>query len=206
MKNLFQKLVLIYIIAFSLGALFIVFSPLPYGDQSDYDIHARNLLRGNGLAINEHSPYFPDVYRTPGTGLFLYAIYSTFGVNYLIVKIIQVLLHAFVPVLIFYLVRRVFNQRFAYIAAVAVAVYPFTTMFVSVVCSETLCIVLFCLGVFLFEKARASERRVYFLFSGITFGYCLLVRPGTALMPVFLTIAYLLVHNFNTAYFTVPWF
>jgi hypothetical protein len=78
-----------------------------------------------------------------------------------------------------------------------VALYPFSTVFVHVFSAEILCIFLFTLGIFLFEKGRESKRLLYFLLSGLTMGYCLLVRPGTALMFFFMSIAYLLVENFQ---------
>ncbi len=190
-------LIVIFLISFCIGIFFIIFNPMPYGDQSDYDIHARNLLNGNGISLATQPPYFPDVYRVPGMGIFLYLIYSVFGVNYTAVKIIQAALNALVPIFIYYLCKRTFNDTFAYIAAFAVALYPFTTLFVPVISSETLCIFLFCLGLFLFEKGRESNKKIFFFLAGITYGYCLLVRPGTALMPLFLTIGYLLVSDFK---------
>ncbi len=188
-------LIIIFLISFSVGIFFIIFNPMPYGDQSDYDIHARNLLNGNGISLSTRPPYFPDVYRTPGMGIFLYLIYKVFGINYVVVKVIQAALNAVVPVLIFYLCKNTFNERFAYIAAFVVALYPFTTLFVPVISSETLCIFLFALGIFLFEKGRKSKKILPLAISGITFGYCLLVRPGTALFPLFMTITYLVVAN-----------
>lgn len=186
---------LIYLLSLVVGLLFVFTKPLPYltGGDTEYIIYARNLLKGKGFSQNVSAPYYPDVYRTPGYSLFLCLIYVIFGLNNHIVMLIQVVLNASICVFIFYLARRYFSLRFSYIAGILIAIYPFTAVFVQVIYSEILCIFLFTLGIFLFEKGRETKNRLFFAFSGFAMGYCLLVRPGTALMFLFMGIVYLLV-------------
>lgn len=194
-KNITKVLFVIYLISVCMGFLFVLIKPLPYTFVAEYEVYARNILSGHGYSQSITAPYYPNAYRTPGYALFLCLIYKIFGINNFAVMLTQVLLNATVPVLIFYITRRYFSLRFAYLASFMVAVYPFTTIFVHVLFSEILCIFLFTLGLFLFEEARHTRKILFFSLSGITFGYCLLVRPGIALFPLFITIAYLFVEN-----------
>lgn len=172
-----------------------IIRPLPYGFKTDYHYYAQNILSGKGFSYSDAGVDYLDVYRVPGYSLFLALVYKIFGNHYFPVMLIQVFLNAAVCVFIFYITKRYFSLKFSYAISFAVAIYPFTAVFVPTIYAETLCIFLFSLGLFLFEKARASENLLLFSFSGITFGYCLLVRPGTALFPFFITIAYLFVAN-----------
>lgn len=190
-------LLLIYLLSVSIGLLFVIIKPIAYINNTEYEGYARNILSGNGFSGETQSPYYPDVYRTHGYSLFLAAIYLVFGINNFAVVLIQVLLNAAVCLFVFYIAKRYFSVKFSYIISIAVAIYPFTAMWVHVTYAETLCIFLFSLGLFLFENGREANKRIFFFLSGIAYGYCLLVRPGTALMPVFLTISYLLVSNFK---------
>ena len=189
----------IFLLSLLVGLSFIFTKPLSYlidGD-TEYVIYARNLINGNGFSLDLRPPYHSDVYRVPGYSFFLSLIYSIFGINNLAVMLIQVFLNASVCVLIFYLARRYFSVKLAYFASFLVAVYPFTAIFVHVIYSEVLCIFLFTLGIFLFEKGRESKNLLIFALSGIVMGCCLLVRPGTALMFLFMDAGYLLVENFK---------
>lgn len=190
---------LIYLLSLAIGLFFVFAKPLSYLSEGDteYVIYARNLLSGNGFSHDAQPPYHLSVYRVPGYSIFLSLLYSIFGFNNLVVMLIQVLLNAAVCVLIFYLARRYFSLRFSYLVSALVAVYPFTAVFVHVIYSEILCIFLFALGIFLFEKGRESKKVLFFALSGLTMGYCLLVRPGTALLFLFMDAAYLLTANFR---------
>lgn len=178
-----------------MGFVFILIKPLPYTFVTEYEVYARNILSGNGYSLSETAPHYPDIYRMPGYSLFLCLIYKIFGINRFAVMLVQVFLNAAVCVLIFYITRRYFSLRFAYLVSFMVAIYPFTAIFALLLYSELLCVFLFTLGIFLFEKGRDSKKILFFSLCGITFGCCLLVRPGTALFPLFITIAYLFVEN-----------
>lgn len=211
-------LFIIFIVATCIGFVFIFTKPLSYYTFStEYDLYARNMLAGRGFTSDAEATYTPDVYRVPGYSLFLCLMYKIFGINYFFVMMVQVFLNSSVCIFIFYITRRYFNLRFAYLVSFTVAIYPFTTIFVQVIYSEILCIFLFSLGIFLFERGRESEKILFFILSGIVFGYCLLVRPGTALFSLFLTGAYfaiadikkiwrhLLVFNFCVMLVWSPW-
>lgn len=197
-----RVIVALYLISFLIGVSFIVTKPLPYlsGGDTEYSIYARNIMNGNGFSHDVQPPYHPSVYRVPGYSIFLSLIYTLFGFNNLAVMLLQALLNAGVCVLIFYLARRYFSLKFSYLASALVAVYPFTAVFVHVIYSEILCIFLFTLGIFLFEKGRESGKALFFALSGLTLGYCLLVRPGTAFFPLFITGAYILVESLKKAW------
>lgn len=199
MEKMNKKIIsCIFLLSLIIGIYFVVARPLLYlrGD-TEYVIYARNILDGHGFTLDTKAPYHLDVYRVPGYSLFLALIYSIFGINNLAVMLIQAFLNASVCILIFFITRRYLSLKTSYLISFLVAVYPFSAVFVHVMYSEVLCIFLFTLGLFLFEKGRESKRILFFALSGLTMGCCLLVRPGTALMFLFMDIAYLLVANFR---------
>lgn len=196
-KTDYRILYVIYLLAVVIGLIFFITQPLSYlsSGQTEYTLYAQNIIKGNGFSLDANPPYHVSVYRVPGYSIFLSLLYSCFGVNYNAVVVVQILLNAFVSVMAFYLVKKYFKIKFAYLISFLVAVYPFTTVFVNVMYSETLCIFLFILGVLLFEIARGNRNILCFALSGLVMGLCLLVRPGTALMPFFMSLAYVLIEN-----------
>lgn len=181
-----------FLLTLGLGLLFIRFNPMPYSEITEYDVIARNLIAGNGYSQEESPPYSPDMWRSPGYVIFLYIVYKIFGLYYLPVKIIQAVLYAFVPLMIFYLSNRLFGKKIAYISSFCMAVYPLSLVFVPVLWAEILAVFTMVLGIFFIEKSKETDKKYFLFFSGLVIGYSLLVRPNMAILPLFISTAYLI--------------
>ncbi len=157
--------------------LFLVDNPcrLMY-DAAHYHGPAVSLAQGKGFTVAE-KPYF---YRLPGYPLFLAGCYKLFGFDINRALMIQLVLAALIPLLIFFLVQVMFPYLLwvAWLAAGCAAVHPGLLIFSGLVMTETLFLLLFLLFLCLFFFAF-KQRNCYWLLmlAGIVLGMATLMRP-----------------------------
>lgn len=160
-------------------------APLPGSDAKEYDQYAWNLSQGRG-----YRGISPDVsdrdhltaYRPPGTSLLWAALYSIFGHQYGVVRVVNCLLGALSCVLLLLLGRLSFGERAGWGAAIVWAGFPTSLFFSAELSSEPLMLVLL-LG-FLVAGLRFAYTPSWFgaLFAGTLLGMTLLVHPSKAIM------------------------
>jgi 4-amino-4-deoxy-L-arabinose transferase-like glycosyltransferase len=123
-----EKLLVITTAALAVRLLFCavywVDKPITH-DAREYLLLADNIVEGKGFAYeiipgdkvehHERAPVYP---------LFLAAIISIFGKNYLAIKIIQALITSLLPLIIFKTAGILFDERTGLIAAWIIALYP----------------------------------------------------------------------------------
>jgi len=98
---------------------FLVRHPL-MGDAEGYDAVARNLLEGEGYTFRGRpTAYHPILYP-----LFLAGVYTVFGYDLMIARLIQAVIAATLPVTLFLASRQLVNERVARLASIGVALYP----------------------------------------------------------------------------------
>jgi len=142
-------LLLILILCFILRLVWIfVFSPIELTDDPKvYDSIAKGLVQGEGYHVAEKRAFFP-----PGYPYFLAVFYSIFGFHIFPVQLVQTVLAAITCLLIFFLGKKLANERTGLCAAGLFAVYPQFIRYPGNLYVETLFIFLFLLAlVFLFD-------------------------------------------------------
>ncbi|MFQ5914232.1 MAG: ArnT family glycosyltransferase [Nitrospinota bacterium] len=176
-----------FLLGLAMSGLFILWQPLPIEPSFEaYDRLARNWLRGDGFSIESRPFSFPDLFRTPGYVIFLVPLYWLFGPSPLPVQVVQAFLHAAVPLLLFFLVRRAFSGKAAFLAALLVALYPLTAVYVPAILADMVSVFVTVLSVwtFLWTTDRPTAVRAGLL--GIVFGFGTLLRPAMALLSPFM--------------------
>ncbi len=78
-------------------------------DSNTYHVIAKQIAQGKGITITDNKPNF---YRVPGYSFFLSFFYRLFGVNTKNVLWAQIILAAFIPILIFLLSLTLFRRNF----------------------------------------------------------------------------------------------
>jgi hypothetical protein len=174
-------------IALVLGLFFLfVWSPLPWGwlGIDHYDDRARRLAAGE--------PF--DTIDVPwGYAYYLAFFYAIFGPHPWIPLLAQVVLNAFVPVLLYQLVQPLAGQRTAVLSALLAGVFSFNTAYAATQSSDAVCTMLFLASLVLFDRARRSGRLALFVASGLAAGLAPQFRPNLILFPPTLGALYLLV-------------
>lgn len=146
-------------------------------DEVDYDQIARHVARGDGFG------YGPDAlssFRPPIYPLFLAAIYWIFGINHTVVRLVQALIGATLPVIVYLAARRRFSPTESAVGAVICALYPAFIGMSGSLMTETIFVpmlALVILGLILVEEDPTWGR---IFVTGIFLGLTLLARASAA--------------------------
>lgn len=142
-------------------------------DMFQYDALAESIRHGEGYTWYGG---IPTAARAPLYPLFLAMIYTLFGHQFLAARIVQAIVGSVVPVVTYYLGRRIFEGRASEIAAWLVALYPILLFYPLGLVTENLFFVLLPLSVWCLLKAADASRRSYYLLSGFLLGLAILTR------------------------------
>ena len=172
--------------ALSIGLFFLlVWSPLPWGwlGIDHYDDRARRLASG--------APF--DTTDVPwGYAYYLAAFYALFGPIPWIPLLVQVLLNALTPWLLYRLVEPLAGQRVAALSALLAGIFSFNTAYAATQSSDAVCTVLFLTSLLLFDRGRSTAAARLFAGSGALGGIAAQFRPNLVLFAPFLAGCYLL--------------
>lgn len=202
-------LITLYIVALSARLiffyLFLYDNPMMLAyDSAHYHGVAQTLLHGFGFFNADGSAH---LYRVPGYPLF-WALCLLFGGNNSLVALTtQICFASVIPVLVYFLARRLFpsNTLLAKITALVVAVHIGFMIFAGLVMAESLFIGLFLLALIFFFKAAdlVLEKRVggivyvYFVLSGLLAGCAALTRPVGLYLLVWFVLALFVLIGWN---------
>lgn len=179
-----QFLIVIFAAALVLRITFVLLARdagLSY-DEVQYDLIASNLLAGKGFAWYEE---ISTTFRAPLYPFFLAFSYSLFGKSYLIVRIIQAILGASLPVIGYLICRDVFNVKTARISALILTFYVPFILYTIAFLTENLFLPLMGLAVLLLVKYKDREQIRYCALCGVFLGLSILTRPSlVAFIPI----------------------
>ncbi len=189
---------------------FLLQDPL-WGDAGSYDRIARNLLAGIG-----YSQYPPeaDVFWPPLYPLLLGLVYKLLGYNVLLARVVQAMVGALVPGVLYLMGRALFDERAGRLAGLGAALYPYLIYFGAWLIADgpyiTLLTLTLCTAFFLqkhlsrCERAAQSKAQDYFpntplhrrsvamsVLLGVLLGLDILMKPVTLAFLPFLLLWFL---------------
>jgi len=146
----------------------------PVLDGTGYDKLAYNIWQHGEYSIELG---VPSIRRSPVYPLFLAGIYSVFGHNYLIVRLIQSLVGALTCLLIYLIGKRTVDKETGLIAAAISAVYPFFIYYTGYLLVETL--YTFLIATVIYQLIICVEKHSVKnqIISGIFMGLMVLCKP-----------------------------
>lgn len=148
---------------------------------------ALNLIYGNGYSIQ---PNVPTDIVVPLYPLFLAGIYSIFGCDYFIVRIILAVIDSFTVVVSFLIANRLFSRKVAFFSSLVISLYlPFVHLFTYAL-SDNLFILLISLFTYFFIKTFEDTYKGNSIKCGIFLGLAILCKPIPAFVPVFIFIGW----------------
>jgi len=164
-------------ITLAIGLIFIfVWAPHPWGWQGIDQYHQIAIELANGGSF--------DTFDVPwGYGYYLAAFYWLFGPTPLPALIVQALLNAAIPVLVYAYASHAFDRRVAAVATLLVAVLSFNTVYVSTESTDSISTVLFMAMLVAFVHGRQDNRMRWFVGIGLLAGVAAQFRPNLVLLP-----------------------
>ncbi len=153
-------------------------------DDEGWDI-AKNLAEGKGYVMGYHIDGLRS-FRPPVFPLFLYGIFVIFGQSLLITRIFLAAIGAIIPLVIFFLGKKLFDFMSGIIAMAIAALYPVFIYWSGYIGPETLAIL--CLALAILFLVRIENGPVYYaIFTGVCIGIFSLTRSvGHGFLPLFL--------------------
>ena len=163
-----------------IGLTFIfVWAPHPWGWYGIDQYHQLAIQLANGEAF--------QTFDVPwGYAYYLAPFYWAFGPTPLPALIVQAMLNALVPLLVYAYAAQAFDRRVAAVATVLVAVLSFNTVYVSTESTDSVSTVLFMALLLAFVHGRRTNRDRWFVIAGVLAGIGSQFRPNLVLLPVVL--------------------
>lgn len=189
MKDKTKKILVInYIIALCMGILFIVFNPHPQGAWGfdNYNVLGQKLASGEG---------YVSAFRMPAYPILLAIFFKIFGYRYMPILIFQALLNAFICLIIFQLVKNIFNKWLTIFISFLVAFIGISNIYVSILSTDMMTTFLFALSILCLYKGYKENRAVFYFLHGIILSLAVLMRPSMVLLPFFYFLAILFILN-----------
>lgn len=161
-NNKINFLFILLLLALALRIIYVANNDIdPHNDMYRYVKAAQNL---------ETAGTFGDYHSVPLYPMFLSSIFAVFGKNYLIARLIQALLSAFVCFLIYSIANKTFGKKAAMLSLVISIFYVDFYSYAAVLMSETLAIFIFLIIIYFLIKDEN------YILIGILFGALILTR------------------------------
>jgi 4-amino-4-deoxy-L-arabinose transferase-like glycosyltransferase len=196
-KSLRWLIITILITALILRIAWVLAIPTqPISDFKEFNRIAVSIADGKGFVGLDGKP---TAYRPPGYIFFLAGIYSLFGPNDFIARLVNALLGVLTCWLTYILTIELFNKRTALIAALMIAIFPSLIAWTNILATENLFIPIVLSAMICFLKAvKLPKVRWSWLFlSGFLLGIGVLVRPATLILPGILVLTLILRKRFR---------
>lgn len=170
----YSILLMIFLCAFFVRLVVIFSLPLPIitADAVEYNEIAHSIAEEKGYALKDGTL---TAIRPPLYPIFLAGIYSLLGTNVKIVQVTQAFLLAWVCIIIYYLGKKIFDSKTAYLASGIAAVYPLLVYPSYDLLSEALLIFLFSLTILFVLKSR--DQHYYSILAGVVLSLSVLTKP-----------------------------
>lgn len=150
---------------------------MTYSDSWGYVQLAHNLLDGHGFSMSSAPPYEKESIRVPGYPLFLAASFALSHGPWLAI-LLQVLIGAATPLLLYEVLRRLsFSRGASLFAAGVMAFEPLSAAFAVFLTSETLFIFVFFLSLLFYLEHLKNKRLSFLITAALLWGAATLLRP-----------------------------
>ncbi len=155
------------------------FFTAPILDAEILDQKAWDLAQGAGLG---NKAFFqPPLYIYS-----LASLYKIFGHNYLIPRLVQVLLGSLTAWFVFRLAGRIYNRKVALVAGLIIAFYGPLVHYSGQLLITTVFVFLVTLCLLLIDRLTENPTPLSFFIVGITFGLAALARPNILIFSPFI--------------------
>lgn len=179
-----STIILIMLLSVLLQTFFIInYNANPVeSDAIHYNLLAKNLLHKGIFSLDGK---MINLQRAPGYPFFIVFIYSLFGERILAVQLAQILLIAFICLLIYKIGCIVFDKNVGVLASLITAIHPVFISQSFPLLSETLMAFLITTSIYIAIISIRTHKIKYFILLGVLLGLSALTRPISLLLPFF---------------------
>jgi len=196
----YEGSMLIFVVALAVRLLAFWFLPephLPYNAVYAYLSGAKLLLEGEGFLDASFPVYTPPLYS-----LSIALAASLFGGDGIVgIKVIQIVLDSLTAVIIYVLVRNLFDRVTGYVSAMIWALYPFAIYPTLYIGTETLFTFFVALWALLTTRALKESRWEFYCGSGAVLALATLTRGTTQFLPLLLPFVVLAIRGSASRWF-----
>lgn len=150
-------------------------------DGLQYHELALSMLNDGGFKLDgEYS-----MMREPAYPFFIFLVYKLFGVSLFAVAIFQVIMHAAIILIAYYLANKIFNERIAKLSMGLLILFPMFYIYTSAPLSEIFACLLAMLFFLFFYLAEQKGNYIFFAIAGLFLGGLVLTKAMFFLFIVF---------------------
>jgi 4-amino-4-deoxy-L-arabinose transferase-like glycosyltransferase len=157
-------------------------------DSLEYDALARSF---GDAYVHPHEPsrlFDLSLLRPPGYPALISAVYAVTGKSATHVIVVELVLSVLTVALVYFLARRLFDERIAFFAALLLAVDPVSVAMSSNLTTETLFATLWVAAAWLWVRALGERDILAAAAAGALIGLSVLVRPISLYLPLVLAV------------------
>ena len=148
-------------------------APWAAGDDAYYEKLATTIITSGPSRINDN-PSMAELH--PLYPYFLATIYKLFGHHYFTIRVVQALLSSCTAILVYFIAKKIFNERVAYISSIFAVVSPMSIYTSARFLTETLFTFLLCVAIYLLLRIDGKKSFSDFVAAGFFVGLCCLTR------------------------------
>ena len=170
-----RKILILFLVSLFLRIIFILTlkNHFYFDDEYEYYKMVKNFLSGNGLIVGENLKSF----RPPLYPLLLSLLYSL-NFNLFLIRVIQCLISSATVIFIYFLGKKVFNEKTGLISGIISTFYPFFIFYNGFLLTETLFVFLVVVSIYYYSICLISEEgKLNEIKTGILWGLSGLCRP-----------------------------
>ena len=185
LKNTKFILIVFFVLGLFYRILFIHSIRLDYDEGLFLVIGLVNRNEGllEGIITNFPNSYGIPLDHPPLVPLFYSLLYSFFPFSYITGRLANVILSSFSIILIYFIVREIWDYKTGLVAAFIVTIDPTLVMGIWMT-MDALTNLVFCISCFITIKAIKSNDIKWHLIAGISFGVCMLTKWTLVFLPI----------------------
>ena len=183
--NEYKIPIIIFLVAIASGFFWNqkIFGQIIPGADPLFDCVAQDLVyRGSFTCQGE------DTFAEPLYPLFLAVIYKIFGVDYDIVRVIQIIIFSATAIFVYLIARQFFSFNFAAFTALMTAVFYGLANQAGLIMTETIFTFLIVITVYYAYKAALEDKNIYWCIAGVSLGLATLTRGIVQFLFIFFAI------------------
>lgn len=188
---------LIFILLFALLLRLVFFSGADHSDSLLYYTYASEINDGTFKPTPNHfSSRIGLIYPQA-------LIYRFFGINDFTSNVLSLAVSLAGIVLIFYLGKKLFNEKTGLLAALLLSFFPLDAIFATRLLPDFPSAFFMALAVFLFLNAEKNNSKYYYFGAGLSWGIAYLVKEIAILLGLFFLVYVVYKRRFTRSYFVV---
>jgi 4-amino-4-deoxy-L-arabinose transferase-like glycosyltransferase len=153
-------------------------------EVSKWQIEHQKLLDTSKANLAKTESWYPEIYSGPGYSILLCLTYFIKH-SYQTIRVIQGTFFIISCLLIYFIVKELFDDKTATVASLLMAINPFIAANTLKILPEAIVPFTLVIAIFLCMRGTKFNSPKWFVSSGVVMGISILLRPDIMLLPIF---------------------